>query len=179
MQGHWARALTLMKRGDVVLMQFGHNDNGPLNDTSRARGTIKGTGNEVEEIENLLTGQHEEVHSYGWYLRKYIRDANARGIVPIVCSPVPRKMWKEGRIVRSTDSYAGWAKQIAEEESAGFIDLNERVARRYEQLGESEVDRLFADAHTHTTRAGAELNAEIVVEALRELGGVPPTSLRQ
>jgi len=81
--------------------------------------------------------------------------------------------------VRSIDSYAGWAKQIAQEETVGFIDLNERVARRYEQLGESEVNRLFADAHTHTSRAGAELNAEIVLEALRELGSVPSTSLRQ
>jgi lysophospholipase L1-like esterase len=178
MQGHWARALTLMKRGDVVLMQFGHNDNGPLNDTSRARGTIKGVGEDVEEIENLVTGQHEEVHSYGWYLRKYVREAKGRGIVPVVCSPVPRKTWKDGRIVRSTDSYAGWARQIAHEEGAAFIDLNDRVAQRYEQLGESEVERLFADEHTHTSRAGAELNAVIVAEALRELGSVPVLSFR-
>jgi lysophospholipase L1-like esterase len=174
MQGHWARALTLMKAGDVVLMQFGHNDSGPLNDTSRARGTIRGVGEEIEEIENLLTGQHEEVHSYGWYLRKYIRDAKQRGIIPIVCSPVPRKIWKDGRIVRSTETYAGWARQVAEQESVPFIDLNERIARRYEQLGESEVNRLFADEHTHTSRAGAELNAAIVAEALRELRAVLP-----
>ena len=176
-QGHWERALTLLKRGDYVVMQFGHNDNGPLNDASRARGTIKGAGEETEEIENLLTKQHEVVHSYGWYLRQYIRDAKAKGAIPVVCSLVPRKTWKDGRIVRSADGYAGWAKQVASEEGVAFIDLNERIAARYDALGEAAVDPLFADPHTHTSKAGAELNAEIVAQGLRTMPGDPLAAL--
>lgn len=173
-QGHWARALTLLKPGDYVVMQFGHNDAGPLNDDTRARGTIKGTGGESEAIDNLLTGRPEVVHTYGWYLRQYIREARAAGVTPVVCSPVPRKTWRDGRIVRSgAESYAGWARTVAEEEGATFIDLNELVAQRYESLGTEAVDTLFADAHTHTSRAGAELNAAIVAEALRELPDAP------
>jgi lysophospholipase L1-like esterase len=172
-QGHWERALTLIKRGDYVVMQFGHNDNGPLNDTSRARGTIKGIGEETEPIDNLLTRQPEVVHSYGWYLRKYIREARAKGATPVVCSLVPRKTWKDGRIVRSADGYAGWAKQVAAEENAAFIDLNETTAARYDELGQAAVDPLFADAHTHTSETGAKLNADIVVKGLRALPGDP------
>ncbi|HVU23124.1 MAG TPA: GDSL-type esterase/lipase family protein, partial [Opitutus sp.] len=116
-QGHWARALMLLKPGDVVVMQFGHNDDGPLNDNTRARGTIHGVGDETQEIDNLLTRQHEVVHTYGWYLRRYIRDARAHGVTPVVCSPIPRKTWKDGRIVRSApDGYAGWAKTVAGQE---------------------------------------------------------------
>ena len=44
--GHWERTLPFIKAGDVVLMQFGHNDSSAINDTSRARGTIKGVGEE-------------------------------------------------------------------------------------------------------------------------------------
>ena len=172
-QGHWARALTLIKPGDFVVMQFGHNDNGPLNDNSRARGTIKGTGEETEAIDNLLTKQPEVVHSYGWYLRQYIREAKAKGATPVVCSPVPRKTWKDGHIVRAADGYAGWAQQVASEEGVAFIDLNETIAARYDGLGEPAVDPLFADAHTHTSKAGAELNAAIVAEGLRALPGDP------
>jgi len=168
-QGHWQRALTLMKRGDFLLMQFGHNDNGPLNDTSRARGTIKGVGEESEEIDNQLTKEHEIVHTYGWYLRKYIREAKERGVTPVVCSPVPRKNWKAGKIERSKDTYSGWAQQVAEQEGVAFLDLNELIAERYDQLGEKAVDPLFADPHTHTSRAGAELNATIVTDGLRDL----------
>lgn len=173
-QGHWERALMLVRPGDFVVMQFGHNDAGPLNDTSRARGTIKGTGEETEAIDNLLTKQPEVVHSYGWYLRQYIREARAAGATPVVCSPVPRKTWKDGRIARSTDDgYAAWARRVAAEEVVPFIDLNDLVATRYEQLGETAVNGLFADAHTHTSRAGAELNAAIVAAALRALPGDP------
>jgi lysophospholipase L1-like esterase len=169
-QGHWARVLMLAKPGDIVVMQFGHNDNGPLNDTSRARGTIKGVGEETETIDNLLTKQHEVVHTYGWYLRQYVRDAKARGMKPIICSLVPRKIWREGKIARATDSYADWARRVADEEGVGFVDLNEQVAARYDALGAEKVNALFADEHTHTNRAGAELNASVVAEALQAEG---------
>ena len=84
--GHWDRVLAMLKPGDFVMMQFGHNDDGAINDNSRARGTIKGTGNESQEIDNILTKKHETVYSFGWYLRKFIADARAKGATPIVCS---------------------------------------------------------------------------------------------
>jgi hypothetical protein len=76
--GHWERTLAVVKRGDIVVMQFGHNDASPSTTTSRARGTIRGVGDETEEIDNLLTHKHETVHSYGWYLRKFMADIRAR-----------------------------------------------------------------------------------------------------
>jgi len=172
-QGHWGRALSLMKAGDFLLIQFGHNDDAPLNDDKRARGTIAGVGEETQEIDNLITKQHEVVHSYGWYLRQFIREAKAAGVSPILCSPVPRKTWKEGKVARSTDKYAGWARRVAEEEAVPFIDLNDLVALRYESLGAEKVEALFADEHTHTSRAGADLNADIVAKALSEVAPAP------
>lgn len=167
-QGHWDRALMLMKPGDFVVMQFGHNDADPLNDSSRARGTIRGTGDESEEIDNVLTKERETVRTFGWYLRQYIREAKSAGVTPVVCSPIPRKIWRNGRIARSADAYAGWARQVAAGEGVAFIDLHELVARRLEELAPERVDPLFADAHTHPSRAGAELIAAIVVEELRK-----------
>ena len=172
-QGHWERVLGLLKPGDFVVMQFGHNDSGLLNDLSRARGTIQGVGDETEEIDNALTKQRETVHSFGWYLRKYVRDTKARGATPIVCSLVPRKIWKDGHIVRGADTHAGWARTVAEEEGVGFVDLNEWIAARYDELGPEAVNALFADEHTHTSLAGAELNAKIVAGGLRTLPGNP------
>ncbi|MEP7002222.1 MAG: GDSL-type esterase/lipase family protein, partial [bacterium] len=94
--GQWDKVLPMLKRGDVVIMQFGHNDGGALNDTSRARGSIRGFGDESEEIDNLLTHQHEVVHSFGWYMRKFIADTRAKGATPIVASLVPRNRWENG-----------------------------------------------------------------------------------
>lgn len=159
-------------------MQFGHNDNGPLDDAAHARGTLKGIGEETREIDNAITKQHEIVHTYRWYLRRYLADAKAKGAIPIVCSPIPRKIWKDGRIARDEAGYAAWAEEVARAESVGFIDLNESIAKRYDELGPEKVDPLFGDERTHTSRAGAELNAGIVVEGLKALGRlVPPTIL--
>jgi lysophospholipase L1-like esterase len=164
-----------VKPGDYVLMQFGHNDAGPLNDDKRARGTIRGAGDESEEIDNKLTHKHEVVHSYGWYLRKFIADARAKGATPIVVSLIPRKAWDEqGKVRRNKGDYAGWAEQVARDQHTGFIDLNELAARRYDELGHDEVMKLFPlttpDEHVHTNWAGAELNAQIVVAGLKSLG---------
>lgn len=41
-EGRWDSIMKTIKKGDYVLMQFGHNDGGELADTLRARGTIKG-----------------------------------------------------------------------------------------------------------------------------------------
>jgi len=172
-QGHWARARALMKAGDFLVIQFGHNDDAAINDDKRARGTIAGVGEETQEIDNLVTKQHEAVHSYGWYLRQFIREAKALGVSPVLCSPVPRKIWKDGKVARSTDKYAGWARLVAQEEGVPFIDLNELVALRYEALGAERVESLFADEHTHTSRAGADLNAEVVAKSLSEQAPAP------
>jgi len=167
--GNWDKVMAELKPGDFVIMQFGHNDNGPLDDASRARGTIKGVGDESKEIENPILKKREVVHSYGWYLRKYIADTKAKGARPIVCSLIPRKIWKDGKIERGTKSYGGWAEAVAKSEGVAFVDLNGIIADKYDGMSELKVEALFADPHTHTSRAGAELNAQCVIEGLRRL----------
>ena len=174
-EGRWDKIMATLQPGDFVMMQFGHNDGGAINDTTRARGSIKGIGTETEEIDNRLTKKHEIVHSYGWYMRKYINDTKAQGAIPIVCSLVPRNVWKNGQVERGTASYGQWAAESAQSEGAFFIDLNERIARKYEAAYDEA--RLKADFfptdHTHTNHAGAEFNAASVVEGLRQLKNCP------
>lgn len=169
--GLWEKVLADMEPGDYVIMQFGHNDSGPVNDNRRARGTIKGNGDETEEIDNLLTGQHEIVHSYGWYIRKYITDAKAKGATPVVCSLIPRNRWQGDKVNRSSEDYAKWAAQAAQAEGVDFIGLNDIIADRYEAVGRDKVTALYFPQRetTHTNAAGARFNANCVVEGLRAL----------
>ena len=78
--------------------------------------------------------------AYGWYLRKYISDAKAKGATPIVLSLVPRKIWKDGKIARASNDYAKWAAEAARAEGVAFVDLNDIVARHYEELGPEKVN---------------------------------------
>lgn len=172
-EGLWNNVLEKIRPGDFVIIQFGHNDGAPLNDTLRARGTIRGTGEETEVIDNLITKKRETVHTYGWYIRKYIQDTKAKGAIPIVCSLVARNIWKDGRVERATATYTRWAEDAARTEGAFFIDLNDRVASRYEKLGQEEVrSKLFLKDHTHTTEEGARINASLVADAIKELKGL-------
>ena len=168
-EGRWDTILVKLKKGDYVIMQFGHNDGGPLDDTARARGSIRGIGDESKEIYNPIRKKQEVVYTYGWYMRKYIRDAKEKGAIPIVCSPIPRNDWKEGKVARSKESYSLWAEQVAKEEGAYFIDLNDIIATKYEEMGADNVKPFFPVDHTHTNIDGARLNAEIVVKAIKEI----------
>jgi rhamnogalacturonan acetylesterase len=166
----WEKVLNELKAGDFVLIQFGHNDAGALDDTSRARGSIRGIGDSIKDIYNPIRKVPETVHTYGWYMRQYVKEAKAKGAIPIICSLVPRNDWNtDNKIKLSTDSYALWAQQIATEEGALFIDLNKNVADEYEKLGKEEVLKFFPKDHTHTNLAGAKLNAKVVAEGLKQL----------
>jgi rhamnogalacturonan acetylesterase len=173
-EGLWADVLARVEPGDYVLIQFGHNDGIAPDDPRRPRGTLRGTGRETVEIIHPQTGAPETVYTYGHYMRQYVRETRERGATPIVLSPVPRNMWdQDGGLVRDRLGYALWARQVAEEEDASFIDLHERVARRYEALGPGAVRRLFDEDHTHTNEAGARLSAEAVAGGLRSLEELP------
>lgn len=170
--GHWERTKAFIKKGDWVVMQFGHNDASPVNDNSRARGVLRGTGPEQEEIDNLLTGQPETVFTYGAYLRGYIAEIRALGATPVVCSPVIRKRWEADgvKVTRAGGNFAAWAAEVAKQAGVAFIDLNEWGALRYEALGRATVDTLFpADTPqetVHTNWLGAAVNAQLVIAGL-------------
>jgi lysophospholipase L1-like esterase len=168
--GHWERTYALMKPGDFLLIQFGTNDNGNVNDNFRARASIPGIGDEQQEIDNVLTKKHEVVHTYGWYLRKFVDDARAKGVTTILCSMPPHKGWDpQGRIVREPN-FINWTRAVAQQEKVGFINLDEIVAARYDALGHDEVMKLFPpEEHDHTNMAGAQLVAGYVVAGLKLL----------
>jgi lysophospholipase L1-like esterase len=169
-KGLWEPVFKQLKKGDYVFIQFGHNDNSAINDTTRARGTIKGIGSETEEIDNLLTHKHEIVHTYGWYIRKLIQDAKSKGAIPVIFSPIPRNDWKDGKVLRNNESYGLWAKQIAQQEDVAFIDLNDKMSLELEKIGESKVmgTYFYERDHTHTSAKGAVLSATVIASELKK-----------
>lgn len=166
-EGLWDKVFNELKPGDFVLMQFGHNDGGPMN-TGRARASIKGVGNDSIEVIMEATGKPEMVYTYGHYMRKYIADTKAKGATPVLCSLIPRNEWENGEIMWNHNHYWEYARQLALEEDVLFIDLHLLVANKYNKLQEAYVRKnFFLEDHTHTTMAGAELNAQVIIEALK------------
>ena len=176
-EGLWEKVAAELKPGDFVLMQFGHNDGGPLTGP-KGRASLKGDGEETQEVTPDGSDKKETVHSYGWYLRKYVADAKAKGATPVVLSQIPRNIWKNEKVSRASGDYGKWAKEAAAAGGALFIDLNEIVAARYDVDGEPKVKvEYFTEKdHTHTTAAGARVNAAAVVEGIKALKDFPLAS---
>ncbi len=166
-EGLWDKVLADMKTGDYVLIEFGHND-GSAPDQSPYRGDLPGTGDEVRSF-TMPDGKTEVVHTFGWYIRWFVTDSKAKGAHAIVLSPTVRNIWTEKNVERGTGSgrFGRWSQQVADSETVQFLDATNIIADAYEKMGEEQVRPLFPIDHTHTSQAGADLNASLIVAGLK------------
>ena len=111
-EGKWATALAL--RPDFVFLQFGHNDQPGHGDRESDPGT-----------------------TYREHMLKYVNEARAAGITPVLITPLSRRQWGPdgSKINSSLQPYADAVKKIAAEEKVALIDLHTRSIALYEKLG--------------------------------------------
>ncbi len=169
LEGLWDKVVGELKPGDFVLIQFGHNDGGSPAGRP-GRGSLKGLGEETQVITNNLN-QVETVHTFGWYMRKYVADTRAKGATPVILSLTVRNEWQDGKVERGPGQYSNWSREVAKSAGVPFVDLNNIVGATYEKLGREKVKEFFPKDHTHTSAEGAELNAKSVVAGLKALKG--------
>jgi len=169
-EGRWNKVLAELKKGDFIIVQFGHNDVGKYDDpTAKERPSLHGEGEETAEV-TKMNGTKETVHTFGWYMQKYGNDARAKGATVIFCSMVPHKDWENERVIRKeSETFVKWTANAAKATGSAFINLNEAIALEFEKLGREKVELFFADKRTHSTPAGALLNAQTVIAGLRSL----------
>ena len=172
-EGRWDKVLAEMKPGDFLLLQMGHNDSGDLGG-AKPRGTLHSIGEETQAVPQTagpLAGTTEIVHTYGWYLRKYIDETKAKGATPAILTLTVRNIWTpgpDGRPHIERDfGYTAFIQQVAKQEHIQLIDMGTLEANAYEKLGPTATAPFFPKDHTHTSPEGAELNAEAVAQAIR------------
>lgn len=170
----WPDVLKGVRRGDWVIIELGHNDNGPY-DSGRARASIPGIGTDTLNVVIKETGRHETVRTYGEYMRRYVREVKAKGAYPILFSLTPRCAWDDADstvVHRVNKTFGLWARQVAEQEGVPFVDLNDISATKFERFGKEKVKTMFYIDRIHTSEFGARNNAESAVAGLRGLAGV-------
>ena len=156
----WPAIRQALKPGDWVIVSIGHKDHADFFDARRARGVIDGVDPDTMVTGfNQRTQRQDTVYSYGRYLRMYINDIRAKGANPILMSLTPRNAYDEkGKIVRKPQT--GWAAYVAATEDVPFIDLNELSGKKLDSFSRWKVDYHFLGDKIHTSKFGAELNAE-------------------
>ncbi|MEO7413022.1 MAG: rhamnogalacturonan acetylesterase, partial [Opitutaceae bacterium] len=145
------KVLSQIKRGDYLLMQFGHND----------------------EKASWPQTYVEAFTTYKAYLKVYIAEARRRGATPVIISPMQRRQFDDnGKIRNNHGDYPEAVRQVAKEEGVAFIDLSAVSFTFYEALGPTKAPLAFSGSGerrdaTHHNNYGAYEFAKAVVEGIR------------
>lgn len=166
-EGRWDKVYNSIRPGDYVLIQFGHNDCGPIN-TGKARAEIYGVADSSHVFHMEETGKNKVIYTFGWYLRKFIGDVREKGGIPILLTHTPRNIWKDGKIEQDTDMTAQWTRKVAAQTQCELIDVNTLTGNVLQKKGEKKTQEFFKKDHTHTSLKGALLNAEVIAKAIKK-----------
>lgn len=167
-EGRWDEVYRSVEPGDYVLIQFGHNDIGGI-DRDKERGVIACTEDTCHVYQLASTGQYQVIYSFGWYLRKFIEDVREKGGTPILVSLTPRNEWPGGKVERRNDTYGKWYREVVEQTGVDFVDLHNITADALDAMGQETAKAMFNHDHTHTSLAGAQLNAQGIAQGLRDI----------
>lgn len=186
-EDRWEEVYNSLEPGDVVFIQFGHNDIGGIKD-GKERGVIACSKDSSHVYRMESSGIYRVIYSYGWYLKKMIRDAQEKGATPILLSLTPRNEWHEGNgksrgfiypvrekkgkkyIERRNETYGMWCRDVAKETGVQFIDVHNITADALDKMGQKKAAQYFNHDHTHTSLKGARLNAQSVAKGLKAVG---------
>lgn len=120
------KALTEMKKGDYVFVEFGHND-------QKQKGPGKGA-----------------FYSFAYNLKIFIDEARLKGAIPVLITPTQRRRWKDGKIQDSHADYPDAVRWVAEREGIACIDLHKMTTLMCEALGEEGSKKLYVHYPVNT-----------------------------
>ena len=143
--GHWDILKSMIKPGDIFMIQFGHND---------------------QKRRNLA--------AFGGYynnLKWYVARVRELGAFPIICSPISRVPFLDDGLYRSLlSAHALACQKAAEEVGTPFIDLHTLTMNKWIEIGLENISDYFIPGDiTHTDDYGAKIIAEMVATNLSNI----------
>lgn len=146
--------------GDLLLIQFTHNDTSDL------------------------VWRHTDPHtSFVSNLSIFVDTARIHGAIPVLLTPIPRRYWRDGLLLETHDEYPDAIRRLAMMKNVPLIDIYQQGTAYLRSLGEEESAKLYMHVEpgvypdypngqkddTHTRRAGAEAYARMAAEGLKKL----------
>lgn len=159
-EGRWDSVFADLKKGDFVVIQFGHND----------------------DVETKI-GRHTTLEEYRYNLSKYVRESREKGAKPILCTSVQRRHFDStGALMDTHGKYPEIVREVAREMNVVLIDMQMKSDSVIRKLGEEESKKLFMHVepgiypkypigkidNTHFVERGAKTMAELFIEGLNE-----------
>ena len=152
-EGRWKVVADSLRNGDYVFIQFGHND---------------------EKVDKPAVYADAQT-TYRENLKKFIRDAVAKGATPILLTPmVRRKFDTSGKLVDTHGKYPEAVREVAAELKVRLIDMQTLTHQVVSSLGDEPSKKIYLytkpDAKfpegrrddTHLSVEGASIYAGLV-----------------
>ena len=158
----WDSVYRILKPGDYVLIQFGHND-------------------QKENDPNRYTNAHT---AYRHNLIRFVNETREKGAIPILLSSIVRRNFNEhGTLMGSLGDYPLETRLVAKEFNVEFIDLQYLTEVLLENYGPEKSKTLFLhfkpnenpyypegkEDNTHLSIEGANAIATIVVKEIKKM----------
>ena len=156
----WQPVVSILKKGDYVFVQFGHND-------------------EVSTKKTYTTPKEFKAN-----LLKYIKETKAKKAIPILLTPVARRKFDiDGKVVDTHQEYAQLVREVASKNKVQLIDLSAKSLELLQSLGVEKSKYLFNHLEagqnpnypdgkiddTHFNELGARLMAQLVLTEIKNL----------
>ncbi|KAG9644922.1 SGNH hydrolase, partial [Aureobasidium melanogenum] len=161
-EGRFDEIGTLLKKGDFVIIEFGHNDGASNPDNGRS--DCPGSG--AETCRYTYNGETETVHTFPSYLEQAANSYVEKGAHVLISSQTPNNPDESGVFVSSTPRFVDLAKTAATNAKVDYVDHNAYTLAAYKALPVKTVDGYFPNDHTHTAPRGADLVAQAFVRGL-------------
>ena len=157
----WQPVADVLKEGDYVFIQFGHND-------------------EVKEKVDRYTPPDD----YNANLVRFVSETRAKKAVPVLLTPVTRRRFDaSGHIMETHEVYSNLVRSVAKELSVPLIDLDRKSQALLQQYGPENSKLLFdwlepgehpnypegKQDDTHFNELGARKIAELVLKEIKVL----------
>ncbi|KAF7553106.1 hypothetical protein G7Z17_g3882 [Cylindrodendrum hubeiense] len=165
-EGRFQEVVDLVVSGDIVVIEFGHNDGGSPESNDNARSDCPGTGTET----CISDSTGETVYTFVYYVIQASNLLLAKGATVVLSSQTPNNQWETGTYGGSAPRFVGYQKTAADAlgDSVTFVDHFQAVSNMYLKLGSDAVNALYPNDHTHTSPEGATLAAQAFVQAISE-----------
>ena len=120
--GLWDKALAT--KPDYMVIQFGHND--------------------MEKVDGKAENDRQvSMAEYEANLRRFVTEARAAGIKPVLCTPVTRRYFgPDGKIHSDLTGHSDAMKRIAAEMKVPLIDLQTESIAYLDKMGETTSNKL-------------------------------------
>ncbi|WP_258103294.1 rhamnogalacturonan acetylesterase [Marinoscillum sp. MHG1-6] len=167
-EGRWDVVMKDLKKGDYVIIQFGHNDEVQTKKTST---------NPDEFKANLV---------------KYVKDTQSQGAIPILLTSVARRHFDEsGFLIDTHKEFADIVRRVGSEEEVYFIDMDSISRGELTRLGDEASKLLYLQLeagdhpnypegkidNTHFSEYGARVWAQMILDEMEKLELEPANRL--